>query len=527
MKVAHFSVFAPNKCGLYHTAKELVLAERLAGIDARFIACDEKEKQKDGDFETEELKWAYRADILVRHSVIPTHLHNAGIPVVLALHGRPESSMRLDQSTKNKVITSIYNKAEADARYKAYVAFWPEYIDIWSDIVPKDKLFYAPATVDLDEYKPENKPYDLGKYNSSPNILIADLWREDVTPFNTIFSAAQFVRANGGKIHLAGIPKDCLRSMSPFLMNLRNEGIVGHIFGQIKHIKGMYAACDMLVTPHVIATRTIREALASGLPVVAGAGCKYTPYTANPMDIHRFADAIWCCWDDKNQTPREMAQKEFNLKQSGEAMKKVFDAVLAKKSTKRKVFIDLGGHTGETVRRFYREMNDADEWEIYSFEPDAETFKLLDENIGHIRNVNLVNACASRKDGIVDFFAGKANQNEGGTLVTGKQTGRVKYDKPTKVESVDFARWFRANITNGEQVILKANIEGGEYDLMELLLDEGLTERIDKTFIQLHAHKFEHGQQRQRFQQIEGRFWNEAKCEKYLTNKGFYPFNVD
>ena len=43
MKVAHYSIFAPNRCGLYHTAKELVLAERLVGIDAGLIAYDKKE----------------------------------------------------------------------------------------------------------------------------------------------------------------------------------------------------------------------------------------------------------------------------------------------------------------------------------------------------------------------------------------------------------------------------------------------------------------------------------------------------
>lgn len=523
MKVAHLSVFSPNRCGLYHTAKELVLAERLVGIDARFIDCDGKSKQKDGDFETEDLKWAYKADILVRHSVIPTHLQSAGIPVVLALHGRPESSVRLEQSNAMKVMSSLHNKAK-DARYKGYVTFWLEYKEIWSRMIPEEKMFYVPAMVDLKEYSPSNKPFDFGGYNSSPNVLISDLWREDVMPFNVLFAAAKFVEGCGGKVHIAGIPKEWLLAMSPFLTTMRKKGLLGYIFGQITFIKGMYTASDILVTPHIIATRSVRESLASGIPIVAGTGNKYTTHTANPMDIEEFAKAIHRCWKDKKQNPRKIAEAAFGLKQSGEAMKKVLEKILnGKKNSRRKVFVDIGGHLGESVRRFYREVSDAGEYEIYSFEPDLATFRILDANVGHIKNVNLINACVGNKDGMVDFYVGKHNQNEGGTCSKGKQTGGVDYVHPVKVESVDFARWMKANV-NGDYVVVKMNIEGGEYDLMEKILDEDI--RIDKCFIQLHAHKFEQGPLRQRYQAIESRFFNEAKCKKYMTNKGSYPFNV-
>jgi FkbM family methyltransferase len=501
----------------------LILAERLVGIDARFIAYDKDYQgiKQDGSFKTEELKWAYEADILVRHRAIPDKLHNSGIPIVMAMHGRPESSFKLEQNKSNPIISAFSNKAK-DERYKAFVTFWPEYVDLWSSIIPAKKLFYVPSMVDLDGYSPDNKPVELG---DSPNVLISDIWREDVTPFNVIFSAVKFVKKHGGKIHLLGIGDDCIKPITPILNGLKE--CLGTTAGLVRDIKGYYTGADLLITPHVIATRSIREALASGLLVVAGAGCKYTPYQANPMDVDEFAHQIEYCWNNTEaMQPRKIAEAEFNLEQSGKAMKEVFKKVLKKRHGKRKVFIDIGGHLGETVRRFYREKPDADEYEIYSFEPDLDTFKLLDANVGHIKNVTLVNAMMGTKDGMADFFVGKANQNEGGTSLKGKQTGRVDYQKPSKVESINLARWLRSNINTSDCVILKMNIEGGEYDLMELLLDEDLTGLIKKCFIQLHAHKFEHGKQRQRFQQIEARFFNEAKCKVFMKNKGFYPFNA-
>ena len=526
MKVAHYSIFAPNRCGLYHTAKELVLAERLVGIDAGLIAYDEKEICKDGSFTSEKHSWADDADILVRHSAIPDAYHNSGKPIVLMLHGRPESSMRLEAAKLTPVI-SMLNKKIVDERYKKFVTLWPEYVDIWSSIVPQDKMGYCPSMVDLTEFKPGNKKFELGKHKGKYNILISDLWRDDVTPFNIIFSAVKFAKQHEGtKIHIVACGEPELGAMIHILASLRASGFVGLISGQTRNIKELYSACDMFISPHVIATRSIRESLACGLKVVAGEGCKYTPFTASHMDINGYADAIERCYNGKMDS-RKIAEDNFGFEQAGNAMKLILeDTIRKEKNTRRKVFIDIGGHIGETVRRFFREVKDADEYDIHSFEPDYPTFKTLDENTRLMKNVNLVNACVGTEDGMVDFFVGKHNNNEGGTTILGKKTGGVNYKKPTKVECIDLARWLKENIGEDDFVILKINIEGGEYKLMQMLLDKDLTGLIDRCHIQLHAHKFDHGEQRQRFQKIESDFWNNAKCEKFLTNKGFFPFNA-
>lgn len=523
MKVAHFSIFGPNRCGLYHTAKELVLAECSVGIDAGFIAYEEKKICKDGDFSTKPILWAEDADIFVRHSSIPDRYHNSGKPIVLAIHGRPESSVRLEQIGEVPVISVLCDKVK-DERYKAFVNFWPEYTEIWKNIVPEEKLHYVPAPVDLNEYSPSAiEPFDFGEYKADYNILIADMWRRDVIPFNIIFAAAKFVENHkNAKFHIVGISQEFSKSVNPFLLSLRERGVLGHVAGQMHRIKAYYAACDMFLSPQVIATRSVRESLAFGLKLVAASGSRYTPYTANPADITAYADAIERCYNGEMDSC-SIASREFGFKKTGQAIKNVFESIMPKKSKKRKVFIDIGAHTGETVRRFFREVPDADEYEIYSFEPDYETFKKLDVCVGHIENVNLINAMLGTHDGIEEFYVGKDNENEGGTSLKGKLTGRVNYKKPSKVECIDFKRWMKANV-NGDYVVLKINAEGGEYDIMEMILDEDL--HIDKCFIQFHAHKFEMGAQRQRFQEIESRFCNETKFEKFLASKGNYPFNV-
>ena len=512
MKIAHFTTFGPHQCGLYHTAKDMILAERSAGIDAGMIAYSDKFQGicKDGSFDTVDLKWAYNADILVRHSAIPTHLQCAGIPIIMALHGRPESSFRLAEKG-NPVIEMLANKVH-DCRYKGFVTFWPEYVSVWKTIIPESKLFYVPAMLNLDEYKP---------VSGGDRILICDMWREDVTPFNTLFSAAQAARQHGLKVDIAGLPEKYLRSLQPILNGMKD--VLGTVACQTKHIMDFYNRAKIVVTPHVIATRVIREALACNLPVVAGSGCKYTQYTANSMDIESFAKEISKCIEECSaDKPRQVAIQQFGLEKAGQAIKVVFENILTRRPKGRKLFIDVGSHLGESVRRFYREVEDADLYEIYCFEPDMETFKQLDANVGHIKNVNLINAMAGVKDGLETFYPA-ANNNEGGTTLQGKLTGGVNYTKPTTVESIDFNRWLQSNVNDGDKVILKVNIEGGEYNLMEHMLGktDGL---IDTCYMQLHAHKFDMGQQRSRFQKIESEFYEKAKCKCLFKNKGFYPF---
>jgi hypothetical protein len=348
MKVAHFAKYGPRQSGLYETARELILAERQVGIDAQMVDFDGKKHESgmvDRGVECMPLSCADEADILVRHSAIPTKLQYLK-PVVMALHGRPESSFRLEQQGHVEVISGVSNKA-SDARYKAFITFWEEYVPQWRLIAPN--TVYVPAMVDLDEYQAYESPL---KADGAPNVLIADIWREDVIPLNMIFAAviAHSRWLPNMKLHFVGMSEDIIKIVHPYLKDLKKRGVLGHVAGVRKNITDYYAMADILITPHVIATRVIRESLAMGLDVVAGQGCKYTPYQANPMCVELFAEQIARAWNaPEDYSPRQVAEDKFNPEASGRAMKRVLEAVLEKPERKRKVFVDLGGHVGETV----------------------------------------------------------------------------------------------------------------------------------------------------------------------------------
>jgi glycosyltransferase involved in cell wall biosynthesis len=350
MRIAHCATIAPNRCGLYGTARDLVRAEIAQGLDAGFIDAaiagpnttivngklSGYPKVSDSSMQVQSMEWGKKADVYIRHSFIPVQWQNSGTPLVMALHGRPESSFRLEQQG-NSIVSTVAKRA-IDKRYKTFWCFWPEYIPIWQTIIPNEKLCYIPAPVDLEYYCPEGPIHKhKDEHNGSPNILIADMWREDVIPFNPIFAALKFQQkyCSTAKLHIVALQGSNLKIMGHFLNGIQGAGALGSISTLTKNIIPWYRSADIVITPQTIATRTVREPLACGVPVVAGAGNKYTPYTASHMDVDAFASAINDCWQDIKSGPklvkamaRKTAEMAFNLDNTGKAIKKSLEAII-------------------------------------------------------------------------------------------------------------------------------------------------------------------------------------------------------
>lgn len=368
MRVAHFGIFAPHASGQYETIKDLILAERSIGIDAQFIDCgsDDKltirENLEDRGIKTMPLDWALnKADIAVRHSVVPDEVFKK-IPVVLALHGRPENSFRLEYTDKMPVISGIL-KAAHSRIYRDIFTFWPEHVFFWENIIGNGKVNIVPPPVNLDEFTPTGEKHDFGKFKTKINLMIADIWRDDSIPFNLIF-AAQYFRNKyfkDTKVHIYGISnvkKDCFSFMS----HMQKEGVVGEVSGVIGYLPKIYRAADVLLTSNNIATRIVREAMASGLPVVAPHGCSFASHTAEPKDYKAYADAIAKTYHKVNNKKgrakiRARAEKEFGFKAVGDAMKSLLEKaikttpinVASKKTLTNQELVDYGKAYCKTV----------------------------------------------------------------------------------------------------------------------------------------------------------------------------------
>lgn len=341
MRVAHFGIFAPHASGQYETIKDLILAERLVGIDAQFIDCGSKddftvrEGLEDRGIKTMPLNWALnKADIAVRHTVVPKEVFKK-MPVVLALHGRPENSFRLEYNDKMPVISGIIKAAKSDT-YRDIFTFWPEHIYLWENIIGNGKISHIPAPVNLDEYTLQGEKHDFGKFKATINLMVADIWRDDTIPFNLVF-AAQYFRDKyykDTKLHIYGV-SNLKKKCFEFLAHMQKEGVVGEVGGVVSYLPKIYRAANVLLTPNTIATRIVREALASGLPIVAPSGCKYSKFHAEPKDYRSFADAIAKTYQKSTAKKsrlqiREFAKTEFGFEKVGPAIKELLEKAIKK-----------------------------------------------------------------------------------------------------------------------------------------------------------------------------------------------------
>jgi len=127
--------------------------------------------------------------------------------------------------------------------------------------------------------------------------------------------------------------------------------------------------------------------------------------------------------------------------------------------------------------------------EVYAFEPNPDAYAALVRATAGYPNVRALQAAATTGPGQVKLYLHRYSDDDpvhfstGSTLVAGKRN--VREDHYTMVEGIPFAEFIKG--LGGRRVkLLKMDVEGAEVGLLNQLLDEGLHERIDQVFAEVH-----------------------------------------
>jgi FkbM family methyltransferase len=170
-----------------------------------------------------------------------------------------------------------------------------------------------------------------------------------------------------------------------------------------------------------------------------------------------------------------------------------------------KIFIDLGAFDGDTIKlaqRKYRKLG-----KVYAFEPLKENFDKLRKRFDGSRNIFLINAAANTSEGEGKLYLGKDWGATGGSLCDNKST--CYKDRFENVKMIDFSAYVLKNFENSDEKILKIDIEGKEYDLLEKMIEDGSLQCIDELFCEWHFDRI--GMDHEKHQQ----------CVKHLRSLGF------
>jgi len=366
----------------FETAREIVAAERKLGIDAHIIDCGNNEEvgeiaktkielapffqklgivaepamdaaiewlkskkhfaikpvepgTEDRGVKVESVEWAKNADILIGHSGFTKELRELDKPLIMCAHGRPRSSFLLELH-KEYPVYSGYVQMGQNKKILKYITFWEEHIPNIEILVGEGRVEYVPPLVDLERFNPKG---ETTKFNNPGefNIVITDIWRKDIDPYDVVHCCHLFCKKHpGARFHMFGCkPTDQLGPWHVLLGRIKMQGTLGTHVALIKDIDKVYRTADMMVTPHRIATRTVREALASGLPLIAGEGNRYTPFHAPVWDYPRFVAEMERCYKsiqlNKEKVSirmRESAKKHFDPMNTAREMKRIIEETI-------------------------------------------------------------------------------------------------------------------------------------------------------------------------------------------------------
>jgi glycosyltransferase involved in cell wall biosynthesis len=327
MKIAHSAVVTPHLAGLYETTRDLVVALRTTGCDSRIVDPVIEKQGEERDVPLAGWEFVEEADLVVSHSGLGMAFARTEKPIIHILHGRPYSTFLLEQSGKIAVLTYL-RRVRNDPRFRAFVTFWPDFLDYWAMFLPAEKLRAVTAPVDLERWTPEGPDgYGFHGLAGSENVVCADIWRDDKDPFHVIMAFRLLAAARPGiKLHLYASPE---QGAAWALVRELLGDTLGEVCGFVEGLDNVYRAADVVITPHRMATRCVREALACGCSVVMAPGNSYTEFTADPENLRAYAVEVGrAVVQGKREKNRESATKHFNPSRTAAEFLEIVEQVI-------------------------------------------------------------------------------------------------------------------------------------------------------------------------------------------------------
>ena len=147
----------------------------------------------------------------------------------------------------------------------------------------------------------------------------------------------------------------------------------------------------------------------------------------------------------------------------------------------RKIFIDCGAYKGKMTKIFL--TNSGNGFEVFAFEPNPYA-KI------HKKKVNCVvyKKAVWIKDEIIPFYINKkkVRHSQGSSLLKEKTSGGL--DTKILVEAVNFGKWIKDNFSKDDFIVVKMDIEGAEFKVLESMIADGSIYYINKLHFESHAH---------------------------------------
>ncbi|MFA4995357.1 MAG: FkbM family methyltransferase [Bdellovibrionales bacterium] len=150
------------------------------------------------------------------------------------------------------------------------------------------------------------------------------------------------------------------------------------------------------------------------------------------------------------------------------------------------ICIDCGANVGRITLKMAKKGAT-----VYAFEPNPFAFKVLAQKTKAFPKICAYNKAAYHADARVKLYFHQKHQENPVLWSTGSsllaEKTNVNQSQYHEVEAVNLSRFIKE--LGAPVHILKIDIEGAEYDLVNALIDSGALSNVRHVLVETHAHK--------------------------------------
>jgi FkbM family methyltransferase len=165
-------------------------------------------------------------------------------------------------------------------------------------------------------------------------------------------------------------------------------------------------------------------------------------------------------------------------------------------ANQKSLFLDCGSNIGQGFE-FFRKYYPLERFDFVLFEPNPHCFKILEQKYFGFcaEGVTLVNAAVGVEEAEIDFFGLGDTQggiySVGGSILPEHNSGMytTPQNSSIKVTSINFTDYLRNLIEDKKYsaIILKLDIEGGEYQILDSLEENELLGLFETIYVEFHS----------------------------------------
>jgi FkbM family methyltransferase len=150
-----------------------------------------------------------------------------------------------------------------------------------------------------------------------------------------------------------------------------------------------------------------------------------------------------------------------------------------------KYFIDCGAHCGESILTAKQKFGL--DTQIISFEPITFLAKQLQEIHKNNETIQIMNAAIWINDDVKKFYV-SCDITDGSSLL-GNTINNLNESVYINIPCVDLSSWIKQTFTKDNYVILKLDIEGAEYEVLNKMIEDNTIGLIKEFWGEWHYDK--------------------------------------